>query len=162
VSEPTGPVPQRIGDAERDRAAEYLRDHMAAGRLDQQEFDDRLNTALTARTSDELSPLFSDLPDPKPGAELVAPTAPTYSAPTPAAAPALPPARADDRLRFPLAVLSAVLWPAVLIAWLGFGIGGWWLIFLPIAVSSVAGKLGYDRHEHRDRDRHQRRLDRGE
>jgi hypothetical protein len=41
-------VPQRIGDAERDRAAEYLREHLAAGRLELEEFDDRLSSALTA------------------------------------------------------------------------------------------------------------------
>lgn len=62
-----GPLPQRIGDAERDRAAEYLRDHLAEGRLDQWEFDERLTVALTARTQADLDPLFVDLPAPKPG-----------------------------------------------------------------------------------------------
>ena len=45
--EPSTPDPaaggaRRIGDAERDKAAEYLREHMAAGRLDAGEFDERL------------------------------------------------------------------------------------------------------------------------
>ena len=57
----------RIGDAERDRAADYLRDHLAEGRLDQWEFDERLTAALTAKTQADLDPLFVDLPAPKPG-----------------------------------------------------------------------------------------------
>ena len=61
------PLPQRIGDAERDRAADYLREHMSVGRLSQDEFDERVTAALQARTAADLEPLFSDLPAPRPG-----------------------------------------------------------------------------------------------
>lgn len=72
------PVPQRIGDAERDQAAELLRDHHTAGRLDQVEFDERLSRALTAKTADELTPLFGDLPGPRPGDALARFVAPPW------------------------------------------------------------------------------------
>lgn len=60
-------VPTRIGDAERDQATSLLTDHLVAGRLTQPEFDERVSAALNARTADELKPLFTDLPRPKPG-----------------------------------------------------------------------------------------------
>ncbi len=53
---------QRIGDAERARAAAALSEHYAAGRLDRAEFDVRTDAALTARTGADLEPLFRDLP----------------------------------------------------------------------------------------------------
>lgn len=61
------PVARRIGDSERDQAAELLRDHMAAGRLEHAEFDERLGQALVARTQPELDALFVDLPTLRPG-----------------------------------------------------------------------------------------------
>lgn len=57
----------RIGDAERDEAVGMLREHHATGRLSAEEFDDRMSKALTARTQSELTELFLDLPDPRPG-----------------------------------------------------------------------------------------------
>lgn len=56
------PVPQRIGDADRDRAAERLREALAEGRLDTPEFEERLERALSAKTQADLEPLFIDLP----------------------------------------------------------------------------------------------------
>ncbi|GAA1397739.1 DUF1707 domain-containing protein [Luteococcus peritonei] len=69
------PVARRIGDAERDQAAELLREHMAAGRLDHAEFDERLGQALSARTQPELDALFTDLPGERPGTGLAVPSA---------------------------------------------------------------------------------------
>ncbi|MGW1345879.1 DUF1707 SHOCT-like domain-containing protein [Kribbella sp. NPDC002412] len=57
-----GPV--RIGDAERDQAVAMLSDHFVAGRLTQEEFEDRSEHATRARYADDLVPLFDDLPDP--------------------------------------------------------------------------------------------------
>jgi len=56
---------ERIGDAERERAAEALGEHFAAGRLDRSEFDVRLDAAYEARTAAELQELFADLPEPR-------------------------------------------------------------------------------------------------
>ena len=58
----TTPVPLRIGDVERDRAVSALGDHYAAGRLTAEEFDDRSSRAGQARTTEDLAPLFADLP----------------------------------------------------------------------------------------------------
>jgi hypothetical protein len=57
-----GPV--RIGDAERDQAVAMLSDHFVAGRLTQDEFEERSEHATRARYVDDLSLLFDDLPDP--------------------------------------------------------------------------------------------------
>jgi hypothetical protein len=52
----------RIGDAERDEAAAQLREHFAAGRLTFDEFLERLDAALAAKTQDQISRLMADLP----------------------------------------------------------------------------------------------------
>jgi len=51
----------RASDADRDRVIELLRAAVADGRLDQAEFDERVEAALTARTIDALAPLTADL-----------------------------------------------------------------------------------------------------
>ncbi|MEP7024868.1 MAG: DUF1707 domain-containing protein, partial [Actinomycetota bacterium] len=52
----------RVGDVERDAAAERLRESYAQGRLTMEEFNDRLSAALAATTQRELSQLTMDLP----------------------------------------------------------------------------------------------------
>lgn len=60
-------LPQlRAGDADRERTVADLREHFAAGRLDQAELDRRLDAAYAATTLDELAVLRADLPDPRP------------------------------------------------------------------------------------------------
>ncbi|TDD85149.1 DUF1707 SHOCT-like domain-containing protein [Actinomadura rubrisoli] len=54
----------RIGDAERDAVMVALHDHFAAGRLDRGELDERLETALTAKTRGDLRGIVHDLPGP--------------------------------------------------------------------------------------------------
>jgi len=56
----------RIGHAERERAVASLGEHFAAGRLDADEYADRVGTAFAARTEDDLTPLFADLPSARP------------------------------------------------------------------------------------------------
>ncbi|WP_020392685.1 DUF1707 SHOCT-like domain-containing protein [Kribbella catacumbae] len=53
----------RIGDAERDEAVSSLSEHFVAGRLTQEEFEERSNQATQARYADEVELLFADLPD---------------------------------------------------------------------------------------------------
>ncbi|MET8249610.1 DUF1707 domain-containing protein [Streptomyces sp. NPDC005202] len=53
----------RASDADRERVAEVLRDALAEGRLDMEEFEERLEAAYKARTYGELTPLTRDLPD---------------------------------------------------------------------------------------------------
>ncbi|MFG2993186.1 DUF1707 domain-containing protein [Streptomyces sp. NPDC048257] len=62
---PEKPLPElRASDADRDRVAERLRDAVAEGRLDMEEFEERLEAAYTSRTYAELEPLTRDLPAP--------------------------------------------------------------------------------------------------
>ncbi len=53
----------RASDADRDRAAALLREHHAAGRLTAEEFGDRMERALQAKTLGEIDELLADLPD---------------------------------------------------------------------------------------------------
>ena len=52
----------RVSDADRDRTASLLREHHAAGRLTAEEFHERMDAALNAKTQGELDELLSDLP----------------------------------------------------------------------------------------------------
>jgi hypothetical protein len=52
----------RASDADRDQTAAALREHLAAGRLTTEEFDERLDKAYAAKTVGELDDLMADLP----------------------------------------------------------------------------------------------------
>jgi hypothetical protein len=52
----------RASDADRERVAEVLRDALAEGRLDMEEFEERLDATYKARTYGELAPITRDLP----------------------------------------------------------------------------------------------------
>jgi hypothetical protein len=72
----------RASNAERDVVAGKLQDAFAEGRLDDDEFDQRMRAALTARTQAELDVLLTDLP-----------AAAGPGAPRPVPASAVPPGR---------------------------------------------------------------------
>jgi DUF1707 SHOCT-like domain len=116
----------RVSDAERDAAMAELGDHFQAGRLDSEEFSERLEAAASARTRGDLDRLMTDLPRPAP--------------PEPAA-PQRPPAQVPVGT-----VLAVILALGVAVAaatsaftsmqghmhghW-GWG-AGWWVIVIPI------------------------------
>ena len=52
----------RASDADRDRATALLREHHAAGRLTAEEFHERMDKAMEAKTLGELDELMVDLP----------------------------------------------------------------------------------------------------
>lgn len=137
------PVPQRIGDVERDEAVEHLREHLAQGRIDQAEFDERLDVALTARFADQLTPLFADLPAPKPGepSTTVAVTAAT-TALTPRPASGTP--TVPDRTAMALGTLTAMAWPIAIVAMVALnsvGIHSFWFIWLlPLFMTGAFGR----------------------
>jgi hypothetical protein len=61
--EPAGEEPVvRVGDRDRDAVAHRLQEAFAEGRLEDEEFDQRMRIALTARVSSELEVLTQDLP----------------------------------------------------------------------------------------------------
>ncbi|MFF4389298.1 MULTISPECIES: DUF1707 SHOCT-like domain-containing protein [unclassified Streptomyces] len=77
---PEKPLPElRASDADRDRVVERLRDAVAEGRLDMDEFEERLDAAYKSRTYAELEPLTRDLPAPA-GGPLGGPVAPPTAA----------------------------------------------------------------------------------
>ena len=60
-----GPSPAanlRVSDAERNEVADTLSRHFSEGRLDQGEFKERLDAAMSAKTQGDLAGLFDDLP----------------------------------------------------------------------------------------------------
>jgi hypothetical protein len=92
----------RIGTAEREAAASALSEHFAAGRLDRDELEERLDRAYAAKTEADLGPLFQDLPRP--------------ALPVAAAEPhrAAGPGRSTGRSALLIAVLAfALVWMAV-------------------------------------------------
>lgn len=74
----------RVGDAERDQVAEALRMAAGDGRLTLTELEERLESALTARTYRDLVPLVHDIPG---ALSPVPPGQPAAVAATPAALP---------------------------------------------------------------------------
>ncbi|MEV6232149.1 DUF1707 domain-containing protein [Saccharopolyspora shandongensis] len=74
----------RIGDPERENAMRLLGEHFSAGRLDVTEYDERCRLVAAARFRSELTPLFDDLPEPRPS-EPPRPVAPAIRAAAPPA-----------------------------------------------------------------------------
>lgn len=52
----------RVSDAERNEVADLLARHYGDGRLTQDEFNERVDRAMNAKTQSDLSGLFDDLP----------------------------------------------------------------------------------------------------
>jgi len=53
----------RVSDAERTEVADRLSKHYGDGRLDQAEFNERMEQAMSAKTHGDFAGLFADLPD---------------------------------------------------------------------------------------------------
>jgi hypothetical protein len=60
-----GDPEERLSDAERDQAVEWLRDHLLSGRLTLEEFSERVDQAYAARVRADLQQLRLALPSPK-------------------------------------------------------------------------------------------------
>lgn len=61
-TQPHREVTQRVADADRDRTVTSLREHVVVGRLTLDEFSERVDNALVARTQGDLDALVADLP----------------------------------------------------------------------------------------------------
>jgi hypothetical protein len=103
----------RIADSDRERAMADLAMHYADGRLDHEEYDERLDAIWTARTRADLAVLFNDLPRPQ--------------APQPSRSPARTPRPAGSRFRVPLMPVIAVLVVLSILTEAPF-----WLLVLPL------------------------------
>jgi hypothetical protein len=109
----------RAADGDRERVAERLRQAHAEGRLDLDEFDQRVAAAYAARTYGDLDALTADLP---PEAPLSAPAA---SAVRPAAEAARPD-RAAVSAWAGASVLNLVIWGIVAVS-VGEWVYPWWI-----------------------------------
>lgn len=116
----------RASDADRERTATLLREHHAEGRLTAEEFNDRVDRALAAKTIGELDALLADLP----GIDL-------YRLPAAGIRPAPPGVRRprshhgamDRRSPGPVSSSRIATWAAwaaisalLFVAWLGLGL----------------------------------------
>lgn len=111
----TSDLPEmRASDTERERVAETLREAVAEGRLEMEEFEQRLESAYKARTHGELEPLVRDLP--APGAEVAS------LSPAPVGAATGSGARWADRVGKPATSSGAFAF------WGGFGRRGNWTV----------------------------------
>ena len=117
---PSGPV--RIGDADRERVVDLLRTHAAAGRLDTQELEERLERTYAARYGSDLTAVLAELP----------PEAEARSRPTRSRAAAAP--------LLPIAIAALVALAAVTSAW--------WLLWIIWPIVMI---LGPRRHYRRAR-----------
>ncbi len=155
----TGGESLRIGTTERTAALHALDEHLAAGRLDVDEYGDRSAKAASATTADELSRLFADLPAPHPA--LPGQQAPDQAtAGAVSAAAAAPQATVAGRAGgflsdWPTRIVAVT--PLVAVA-LFFITGSWlWFLIIPAAGALVYGAGG---SRDRDRDRAGRDRDR--
>jgi DUF1707 SHOCT-like domain len=96
----------RISDAERAAVADRLSRHYSDGRLDQAEFDERLERAMNAKTHADLHGLFADLPDDGQGLPPGSQLPPSGGWTRPGRPPS---ARRTDRGRTVLLILLAVI-----------------------------------------------------
>jgi hypothetical protein len=76
MATPDPPDDVRIGTAERDAALSALQEHLTAGRIELDEFDERAARATQARTRSELQALFADLPQPHAFTPAIRPASP--------------------------------------------------------------------------------------
>ena len=155
TSDPAGEDALRIGDEDRVAAIEELSRHYAAGRVDQQEFDERSAAVYEARTRGDLRPVFADLPPgPGAGSAEVAPAASTEPATR----------GRSGRTRASVMGLCSAVAVATFFVLSHFDIDGAWMVFLfvPIVGALVygpdRGRVREERLERRDRRRDRRDL----
>ena len=71
----------RVSHAERTEVADRLSKHYGDGRLDEEEFNERLDRAMKAKTRADLDGLFNDLPGEQPPRPPAGPPAPQVARP---------------------------------------------------------------------------------
>ncbi|WP_116247459.1 DUF1707 domain-containing protein [Nocardiopsis sp. FIRDI 009] len=145
------PVPSmRTSDEERDRVARLLQEQFAQGRLDQEEFTDRLGQAYKARTVGELAEVTRDLPE-RDLADLPG------SAPRGAEFAVAPPiSMRDPALLVPwilyggVNVLCFVIWLILFLTgqnsypWFLWVLGPWGIVMGVVTVGVLAAQRGQD------------------
>jgi hypothetical protein len=133
----------RAADTDRAAVATVLGEHMAAGRLTVDEYDERLARAYAAKTYGELAELTADLPTTRP--HVPAPR-PAGSHPAPVCAPGGDP-QSSWRAWLTTSLIVMTIWAATSLAswelhyfWPVWVIGPWGAVLL--AQTIVGGRSG--------------------
>ena len=157
MSEPADPQPPerqraplpRIGDAERDRAVDALQTHLAEGRLDREEFDDRLGRPSAPAPPPTSSRCSTTCPSraPRPGWRRTASyTPPPWTSrrrPPPPPSPAVVPGPGLPATRpRPLGATLALtlIWPLDRALYFALGWDHWWVFIVAAVVSTAVRK----------------------
>jgi uncharacterized membrane protein YccC len=125
----------RVSDAERAEVAERLGTHYSDGRLDQDEFNERVDRAMNAKTQSDLAGLFDDLP--------------------PIESPGVPAPRLPHHRNHRGALILAL----VVVLAVTVGHAFWWFFMPPwlalmlLAVVGICVLRGREHHHHRHDDR---------
>lgn len=129
----------RVSDAERQAVADRLAEHFSSGRLDQEEFDERVSRAMGAKTRADLNGLFDDLPESgMPGQGL-----PGTGAPAGVCAH-------RRRFRHPVLLAAFVILVALTAGHVVFPL--LWIGFLVVIALAVTGHFGRGRSQHHHHD----------
>jgi hypothetical protein len=131
---------QRIGSAERDLTIGQLQQHYQAGRLTPEEYEDRSVRASRAATWADITPLFADLPEPRPG-----PVRVDLMAPQPRPQGLVP---LNDRARETIMALTPL---AALVLFFTTPLGWMWFLAIPIVGIVLYGPEGRRGRGHRRR-----------
>jgi hypothetical protein len=131
--------PIRIGDNERTGAMQALDAHLSAGRLDPDEYGDRVAKVSAARTREDLEVLFVDLPEPHP---LSGGSPATTGAPPARRHPSAEADRDERALGGRPGVVLVALAPIIALAL--FFATRWWVWFLLVPAIAVIVYGGRD------------------
>jgi len=132
----------RASDADRDRTAAALREHLAAGRLTIEEFDERLDKAYAAKTLGDLDQVMADLPETGPGQLPDAPADRSAASPPPESRRRPGPIQAGQGRFSPAWRAAWGSWLAislvVFVIWLASGAsGGPWFLWVALVLGAV-------------------------
>jgi DNA-binding PadR family transcriptional regulator len=139
----------RVSDADREQVTARLREHFAEGRLTQDELDERITAALSAKTFGDLRRIMHDLPEPEPAGAGPGNAPPSWAGPGPG--PGFYRYRRGPRL-LPIALL-------VLFLLFVMGPGGWFifgfvkillLFWLILAIAGLFTAMRFKRHVRRN------------
>jgi len=145
--------PLRIGHAERDQVIALLQEHTTAGRLELDEFEDRIGLVTQARTTADLDAVLADLPRlgaKAPYQPYVAPVAPGPVTAT-LNGPPLQPLRAWRGTHLPGWVAISLMMLGI---WAMTGFGYFWPIWVivPMAIGGLktcgVRRRAYHGHRH--------------
>lgn len=130
----------RIGKEERDAAISALDAHLSAGRIDADEYGERAAQIYAARTWGDITPLFTDLPEPRPGPEKPKPRSLSTMVPAEMSGHSRAPARRTDEHDAFSRWGNAVIALSPFVALILFFALDTWLVFLLIPIVAILVK----------------------